>query len=103
MDPVVRQPYLKAFPRLQVAEGRMAATRTYRVSYLDGRLEAKVEGAKLAVDKLALAREGVAGRFAALGSLRLEGVVADLVRRDVAVAALRMQDGRLELRRDAKG
>lgn len=97
------QPYLKAFTRLQVAEGRMAATLPYRVSYLDGRLEAKVEGAKLAVDKLALAREGVAGRFAALGSLRLEGVVADLVRRDVAVAALRLQDGRLELRRDAKG
>lgn len=97
------QPYLKAFTRLQVAEGRMAATLPYRVSYLDGRLEAKVEGAKLAVDKLALAREGVAGHFAALGSLRVEGVVADLVRRDVAVAALRLQDGRLDLRRDARG
>ncbi|HET8743988.1 MAG TPA: DUF748 domain-containing protein [Ramlibacter sp.] len=97
-------PYLRPFTRLVLADGRLAATLPYRIAYADGRLDAKLEGARLAVDRLALGREG-AGKepFAALASVRLEGVNADLASRELAVAAVRLQDGHVDVRRDAQG
>jgi uncharacterized protein involved in outer membrane biogenesis len=97
------QPYLKPFTRLVLAEGRLAATLPYRVSYVGGRLEARVEGARLALDRLAVARAPGAGALAALDTVRVEGIAADLVRRQVAVAAVRLQGGHVDVQRDASG
>ena len=104
VDLAAYAPYLRPFTRLVLADGRLAATLPYRISYADGRLQAKIEDARLAVDRLALGREGAGdGRFAALASLRAEGITADLAQRELKVAAVRLQDGHVDLRRDARG
>jgi hypothetical protein len=96
--------YLKSYTRATLAAGRLDATLPYRFAYSDGKLEASVAGAKLALRDLALAHEGGASdSFATLTRLDASGVSADLTRREVAVDELRAEGGKLMARRDAKG
>ncbi len=96
--------YLKSYTSATLAAGQLAATLPYRFSYADGKLEASLAGAKLALRNLALAREGGArDSFATLTRLDVSGIGADLGRREATVDELRADGGKLTLRRDAKG
>jgi hypothetical protein len=96
--------YLKAYTRATLTAGQLAATLPYRFSYSDGKLEASLAGAKLALRDLALAHEGGAkDSFATLTRLDVRGVDADLARREATVNGLRADGGKLTVRRDAKG
>jgi uncharacterized protein involved in outer membrane biogenesis len=95
--------YLKSYTRATLAAGQLAATLPYRFSYSDGKLEASVAGATLALRDLALAREGVSDSFATLTRLDVSGISADLARREATVDELRADGGTLTVRRDAKG
>jgi uncharacterized protein involved in outer membrane biogenesis len=95
--------YLRSKVRATVAAGQLSARLPYSVSYADGRLEARLQGAQVTARDLALAREGKTDSFAALTQLTAQGVDADLTRLDFNVKELRAQGGRLAVRRDAKG
>src|SRR6202162_282760 len=67
--------YLKSYTRATLAAGQLAATLPYRFSYSDGKLEASLAGARLALRDLALAHEGGAGdSFATLTHLDVSGL-----------------------------
>ncbi len=95
--------YLHPYTRARVAAGHLSAALPYRFSYADGKLEAALAGASLALGDLALAREGASDSFAALTRLQVTGIDADLARREATVAEARAEGGRLAVRRDAKG
>ena len=95
--------YLKPYTKARIAAGQLAATLPYRFSYADGKFEAALAGAKVALSDLALAREGGSDSFAALTRLQVDGIDADLARREATVAGVRAEGGRLAVRRDAKG
>jgi len=95
--------YLKSITRARVAAGQLEATLPYSFAYADGKFEASLVGAKLALGNLALAREGATDSFAMLTRLQLNGVDADLARREATVAELRAEGGKLSVVRDAKG
>ncbi len=95
--------YLKPHTPLRVAGGRLALTGPYRLAYAQGQMQARIEGGQLDVQGLALGRDGERAAFAAVESLRVEGLDADLVRRSLALSALRVQGGHLHTRRNARG
>jgi hypothetical protein len=96
--------YLKSYTRATLAAGQLAATLPYRFAYSDGKLEASLAGAKVALRDLALAHEGGASdSFATLTHLDVSGINADLARREATVDELRADGGKLTVRRDAKG
>lgn len=95
--------YLKSATRATLAAGKLSATLPYAVSYADGKLEARLAGAKLALRDLAVAREAATDSFAALSQLDASGIDLDAVQRKLAVAEVRAEGGRLKLRRDARG
>jgi len=95
--------YLKSHTRATLAAGQLSATLPYRFSYSDGKLEAGVTSARLALRDLALAREGASDSFATLPHLDMNDISADLLRRDVTVGELRADGGKLTVRRDPKG
>jgi hypothetical protein len=96
--------YLKSYTRATLAAGQLAATLPYRFAYSDGKLEASLAGARLALRDLALAHEGGASdSFATLTHLEVSGINADLARREATVDELRADGGKLTVRRDAKG
>ncbi len=95
--------YLKSYTHATVAAGQLTAALPYRFSYSDGKLEASLAGAKLALRKLALAREGVSDSFATLSSLDVNGISADLARREATVDEVRADGGTLTIKRDPKG
>ncbi|MFZ3084917.1 DUF748 domain-containing protein [Rhodoferax ferrireducens] len=95
--------YLKSYTRARVAAGQLSATLPYSLSYADGKFEASLEGAKVSLRDLALAREGVTDSFAALTRLDINGINADLARRQVTVGEVRADGGKLSVKRDARG
>ena len=96
--------YLKSYTRATLAAGQLTATLPYRFAYSDGKLEASLVGARLALRDLALAHEGGASdSFATLTHLDVSGFSADLARREATVDELRANGGKLAVRRDAKG
>lgn len=95
--------YLKSYTRATVAAGQLSAVLPYSFSYANGQVEARLAGARLSLQGLALAREGAAAAFASLTRLEVSGVDADLVRREAVVAQVRADGGKLAARRDAKG
>ncbi|HSV35743.1 MAG TPA: DUF748 domain-containing protein, partial [Ramlibacter sp.] len=95
--------YLKSYTRARVAAGRLSASLPYRFSYADGKLAASLDGARLALSNLALAREGATDSFAALTRLDVTDVHADLVHRQATIGEVRADGGKLAVRRDAKG
>ena len=95
--------YLKSYTRARVAAGRLAATVPYAFSYADGKFEARLAGARVALRDLALAREGATDSFATLTRLEISAIDADLVRRQATVGEVRAGPGSLTVRRDPKG
>ncbi|MDO8251774.1 MAG: DUF748 domain-containing protein [Rhodoferax sp.] len=95
--------YLKSYTRATVAAGQLAATLPYRFSYSDGKLEASLAGASLALRDLALAHAGASDSFATLTRLDVSDISADLARREATVGEVRADAGKLTFRRDAKG
>lgn len=95
--------YLKPYTRATIAAGKLGATLPYRLAYNDGKLDASLAGASLALRDLALAREGASDSFTTLSRLEISGVNADLVRREAMVGQVRADGGKLTVRRDAKG
>ena len=95
--------YLKPYTRATLAAGQLAATLPYRFSYSDGKLEASLAGARLALRDLAIAHAGAGDSFATLTRLDVSGINADLARREATVDELRADGGKLTVRRDARG
>jgi len=95
--------YLKSYTRARVAAGKLSATLPYSFSYDNGQLGAALAGARLALQDLALAREGATDAFATLSRLDVNDVDADLMRREVTVGEAKAEGGKLVVRRDAKG
>jgi uncharacterized protein involved in outer membrane biogenesis len=96
--------YLKSYTRATFAAGHLAATLPYRFSYAEGKFEGSLANARLALRDLALTREGGAGdSFAALTRLEVNGISADLTRREATVDELLAHGGKLLVRRDASG
>lgn len=95
--------YLKSFVRVVVTDGRLSAKLPYEFAYRDGKLDARLIGASLALNALAIRQADGAAPFLQLKSLAVGGVGADLAKRSVEVDKLRWQGGALALRRDARG
>ena len=95
--------YLKSFMRVVVSDGRLSAKLPYRFAYKDGKLDASLAGAGLALNDLAIRQAGAAAPFVKLKLLDVAGVGVDLGKRSVDVDGLRLNGGALALRRDAQG
>jgi hypothetical protein len=95
--------YLKSFMRVVVGDGRLSAKLPYRFAYKNGKLDASLAGASLALNDLAVQHAGVAAPFVKLKSLDVSGVGVDLGQRSVDVGGLNLTGGALALRRDAQG
>lgn len=95
--------YLKSFMRVVVSDGRLSAKLPYRFAYKDGKLDASLAGASLALNDLAIQQAGVEAPFVKLKLLDVSGVGVDLDKRSVEVGGLRLNGGALALRRDTQG
>ncbi|MBP1205217.1 hypothetical protein JOD97_003259 [Duganella sp. 1411] len=95
--------YLKSFMRVVVGDGRLSAKLPYRFAYKDGKLDASLAGASLALNDLAIRQADAAAPFVKLKLLDVGGVDVDLGKRSVEVGGLRLNGGALALRRDAQG
>ena len=95
--------YLKAYTRATVTSGKLSARLPYAFSYADGKLEASIQGAGLALRDLALVRDGKGEPFTSLSTLGIAGVNADLARQSVTVDKINLYGGKVAVRRDAKG
>ncbi|MEO8120368.1 MAG: DUF748 domain-containing protein [Rhodoferax sp.] len=95
--------YLKSYTRATVAAGQLAATLPYRFSYNEGKFDASVSSARLALRDLALAHAGTGDAFTTLTRLNVSDISADLARREATVGEVRADGGKLTVRRDAKG
>ena len=95
--------YLKAYTRATVTSGKLSARLPYAFSYADGKLEATVKGAGLALRDLALVQDGKGAPFTALSTLGIAGVNVDLARQSVTVDKVNLYGGKVAVRRDAKG
>lgn len=95
--------YLKAYTRAQVSSGKLSARLPYAFSYADGKLEATVKGAGLALRDLALVQSGKSDAFTSLNTLGIAGVNVDLARQKVTVDKVNLYGGKVAVRRDSKG
>ncbi|WP_226939808.1 DUF748 domain-containing protein [Janthinobacterium rivuli] len=95
--------YLKAYTRATVASGKLSARLPYAFSYADGKLEATVKGAGLALRDLALVQSGKSDAFTSLNTLGISGVNVDLARQSVTVDKVNLYGGKVAVRRDSRG
>jgi len=95
--------YLKPFTRARFASGALSARLPYRFSYKDGKLDAGLNGAGLALRDVALHAGDSKEAFLKLKLAELSGVGVDLAKESVSVEALRFADGTLGMHRDARG
>lgn len=98
--------YLKAYTRATVTSGKLSARLPYAFSYADGKLQATVKGAGLALRDLALVQGDVKGKgapFTSLNTLGIAGVNVDLARQSVTVDKVNLYGGKVAVRRDSKG
>ena len=95
--------YLKSYTRAKVAAGQFSASLPYSFSYAAGSFDARIAGAKLSLQDLALTREGATDSFATLTRLVVNDIDADLVHRQATVGEVRVDGGKLTVRRSAKG
>lgn len=94
--------YLKPYTQAKVTAGQLSITLPYRFSYNDGKFDASLAGARLALRDLALAHKSGAS-FAKLKRLDVIGIGAELARREATVSELHVSGGALTVRRNAKG
>ncbi|ROZ76240.1 DUF748 domain-containing protein [Ramlibacter sp. WS9] len=95
--------YLKPYTHARVAAGSLSATLPYTFAYDQGKFDARLVGARLALAGLALSRDGDTDAFAALSQLQVSGINVDLVRADASLGEVRAEGGKLRVVRDAKG
>lgn len=95
--------YLKSYTHATLAAGHLDATVPYRFAYNEGKFEASLAGASLALRDLALAHANVSDTFATLTRLNVSDISADLARREATVGEVRADGGKLTVKRDAKG
>jgi uncharacterized protein involved in outer membrane biogenesis len=95
--------YLKIYAKVTLAAGKLSLGLPYQFSYSGGKLEASINGAKLALADLAVAHEGAKDSFATLTRLNVSGIHADLAKRSATIEEVSAGGGKLGLRRDAKG
>ena len=95
--------YLKAYTRAQVTSGKLSARLPYAFSYADGKLEATVKGAGLALRDLALAQDGKGAPFTSLDTLGIAGVNVDLAGQKVTLDKVNLYGGKVAVRRDSRG
>nr|WP_255206382.1 DUF748 domain-containing protein [Janthinobacterium sp. BJB401] len=95
--------YLKTYTRALVTSGKLSARLPYAFSYADGKLEATVKGAGLALRDLALVQSGKSAPFTSLATLGIAGVNVDLARQKVTVDKVNLVGGKVAVRRDSKG
>jgi hypothetical protein len=95
--------YLKSFMRVVVSDGRLSAKLPYQFSYRDGKLDARLHGASLALTNLAIRQAGAAAPFVTMKLLDVGDVGVDLIKRSVDVGSVRLNGGVLAMRRDAQG
>ena len=95
--------YLKAYTRATVTSGKLSARLPYAFSYADGKLEATVKGAGLALRDLALVQSGKSDAFTSLNTLGIAGVNVDLARQHVTVDKVNLYGGKVAVRRDSRG
>ncbi|WP_257572176.1 DUF748 domain-containing protein [Janthinobacterium sp. UMAB-60] len=95
--------YLKAYTRATVTSGKLSARLPYAFSYADGKLEATVKGAGLALRDLALVQSSKGEAFTSLDTLGIAGVNVDLARQNVTVDKINLYGGKVAVRRDSKG
>lgn len=95
--------YLKSYTHATLAAGHLDATVPYRFAYNEGKFEASLAAASLALRDLALAHANVSDTFATLTRLNVKDISADLARREATVGEVRVDGGKLTVKRDAKG
>ncbi|WP_230506032.1 DUF748 domain-containing protein [Janthinobacterium sp. FW305-128] len=95
--------YLKAYTRATVSSGKLSARLPYAFSYADGKLEATVKGAGLALRDLALVQDGKGAPFTSLNTLGIAGVNVDLAHQSVTIDKVNLYGGKVAVRRDSKG
>ncbi|KAB8038614.1 DUF748 domain-containing protein [Janthinobacterium aquaticum] len=95
--------YLKAYTRATVTSGTLSASLPYAFAYADGKLDARVQQASLALRELALLQPGQAAPFASVSALKINGVNADLASRHVKIGQVALDGASLAARRDASG
>ena len=95
--------YLKPFTRVRVANGALSATLPYRFAYRDGKLDASLNGAALALRDVVLHAADSKQAFLKLKLFELRGVGVDLAHESVNVEGVQFADGVLSMRRDARG
>jgi len=95
--------YLKSFARVELSSGRLSAKLPYKFAYKDGKLDASLAGAGLALNDLVVKRDGAAEAFVNLKQFDVSDVGVDLLKRTVSVGGLHVGGGALAVRRDAKG
>lgn len=95
--------YLQSYAKVSIAAGSASLALPYRFAYSNGKFEASLNGATLALADLAVGKEGEKDAFATLTRLNITGVDADLARREVSVGEMSAGGARLTVKRDAKG
>jgi hypothetical protein len=95
--------YLKSVVNLRIDKGQLSAKLPYKLSYQDGKFDFNLAGAGLALRNLALREPSAREPFAKLNLFEVGDVGVDLARHGVSVGVLRVDDGALAVRRDAKG
>lgn len=95
--------YLKSFARVELTSGRLSARLPYKFAYKDGKLDASLAGAGLALNDLVVKRDGAAEAFVNLKQFDVSDVGFDLLKRTVSVGGLHVGGGALAVRRDARG
>jgi hypothetical protein len=95
--------YLKSYTHVTLAAGHLDATVPYSFAYTGGQFEANIAGASLALRDLALAHAKASDSFVTVTRLNVNDISADLARREAKVGEVRVDGGKLTVKRDAKG
>jgi len=96
-------PYLQAYTHARVTQGRLSVVLPYTFSYANGRLQATLAGASLALRELAVGRGGTSEPFATLASVDVGPMAANLEQRTATIGQVHVRGGRLAVQRDASG
>ncbi|NRR33605.1 DUF748 domain-containing protein [Oxalobacteraceae bacterium] len=95
--------YLKSTSLVRLTQGQLSAKLPYKFAYANGKFDASLNGALLALHDIGLRRGETGSNFTDLKLFELSGVDLDLRTRAASVAALKVEGGQLSLKRDAKG
>jgi hypothetical protein len=95
--------YLKSLVNLRVDSGQLSAKLPYKLAYKDGKFDFNLAGAGLSLNQVALREPSASAPFASLKLFELSDVGVDLARHAVSVGGLKLEDGALAVRRDARG